>query len=336
MKRVEGREREIEAVREKISGLGAAILRISASLDPVTVLREVLESARALTDARYGIITTVDESGHPTDFITSGFSDEEHARFEAWPEGRVLFEHFRVLEAPLRVADLPAYVRALGFSTELIPAKAFQGTPMRHRGENVGIFFLGGKEGEAGFTAEDEELLVLFASQAATAIVNARTYRDERQARADLEALVDTSPVGVLVLDAATGLAASFNREARRMVERLRMPGGSPEDLLKVITCRRADGREIALDRFPLAEALRTRRDGARRGDRALGPRRAQPHRAHQRDADPLGRRRRSPRWWSPCRTLRRSRSSSARGRSSWGWSATSCVRRWPRSRGRP
>ena len=257
MNRVEGREREIEAVREKISGLSAAILRISASLDPVTVLREVVESARALTDARYGIITTVDESGHPMDFITSGFSDEEHARLEAWIEGRVLFTHFRDLEAPLRVADLPAYVRALGFSTELIPAKDFQGTPMRHRGEKVGIFFLGGKEGGDGFTAEDEELLVLFASQAATAIVNSRTYRDERQARADLEALVDTSPVGVLVLDAVTGHAASFNREARRMVERLRLPGGSPEDLLKVITCRRADGREIALDRFPLTEALR-------------------------------------------------------------------------------
>ena len=247
----------MEVARERISRLSAAILRISASLDPATVLREVVESARALTGARYGIITTVDESGRPADFITSGFTAEEHARFEAWQEGRVLFEHFRDLEAPLRVADLPAYVRALGFSTELIPAKPFQGTPMRHRGEHVGIFFLGGKEAADEFTDEDEELLVLFASQAATAIANARIYRDERKARADLEALVETSPVGVVVLDARTGRPVSLNREVRRLVEGLHVPGLDPEDLLKIMTCRRGDGREIALDDFPLAEALR-------------------------------------------------------------------------------
>ena len=48
----------------------------------------------------------------------------------------------------------------------------------------------------------------------------------------------------------------SFNREARRIVEGLRMPGRSLEELLEAITCRRADGREVALDQFPLAEQL--------------------------------------------------------------------------------
>ena len=162
MGRAGGTEREIEALRERVSDLSAAILRISASLDPATVLREVVESARVLTGARYGIITTIDASGLPTDFVTSGFTAEEHDRFEAWEEGRVLFGHFRDLEAPLRVTDLPAYVRALGFSPVLTLPKTFQGTPMRHRGEHVGIFFLGGKEGADGFTDEDEELLGTF------------------------------------------------------------------------------------------------------------------------------------------------------------------------------
>ena len=243
-----------ETQRERVSELSAAILRINASLDPVTVLGEVVESARALTDAHYGIITMVDESGQPTEFVTSGFTEEERARMEAWIEGRALFTHFLDLEVPLRVTDLPAYVRALGFSDDLIPAKTFLGTPMRYRGEHVGIFFLGEKEGGREFSAKDEELLVLFASQAATAIV----IRTERQTRADLEALVETCPVGVVVFDAATGLVISFNREARRMAERLYLPGGSPEDLLKTITCRRADGREITPDNFPLAEALRS------------------------------------------------------------------------------
>ena len=98
---------------------------------------------------------------------------------------------------------------------------------------------------------------MLFAAQAAAAIANARAHRDERRARADLEALVDTSPVGVVVFDAGSGRPQSFNREARRLVDSLRTPGQSPEGLLEVLTVRRADGREIALDAFPLAEALR-------------------------------------------------------------------------------
>ena len=167
-----------------------------------------------------------------------------------------LTKPFRDLEGPLRIADVPAYVQALGFPTDRLPSKTFQGTPMRHRGVHVGNFYLVEKEGGEPFTDEDEEILVLFASQAATAIANARTYRAEQRARADLEALIETSPVGVVVFDVGTGRPVSLNREARRIVESLCAPGQSAEQLLEVITYRRADGREIALDQLPLAGAL--------------------------------------------------------------------------------
>ena len=65
---------------------------------------------------------------------------------------------------------------------------------------------------------------MLFAAQAATAIANARTHRDVERARADLETLVNTSPVGVAVFDARTGNPVSFNREAARIVESLVSP----------------------------------------------------------------------------------------------------------------
>ena len=125
---------------------------------------------------------------------------------------------------------------------------------MRHRGADVGNFFLAGKEGGQKFTDDDEEVVMLFASQAAAAIANARTHRNEQRARADLEALVETSPVGVVVFDAQTGQPTRFNREARRIGEGLRIPGRPPEQALEVMTYRRADGREVSLSEFPLAE----------------------------------------------------------------------------------
>ena len=247
--------RQVEALQERLDALSAAALRINASLDLDTVLQEVVDSARALTGARYGVIATVDDGGRVQEFVTSGFTPEEKDQLMAWPDGPRLFGHFRDLAAPLRLADLPAYVRALGFSADLMRSKTFQGTPLRYRDVHVGNFFLAGKEGEE-FTDTDEEILTVFASQAATAIANARTHRDERRARADLETLIETSPVGVVVLDGGTGEPVSFNREARRIVERLSIPGHSIEELLDVVACRRADGRELDLAEFPMAQLL--------------------------------------------------------------------------------
>ena len=254
----ENLRRENAALRERIALLSAAIARISASLDLDTVLREVVDSACALTGARHGLIAAVDASGEPRDIVTSGLTPEEHRLVLDWSEGLRVFEHLRDLPGPLRLADLPGFVRSLGVDADLVWAKTLLATPMRHHDEHVGHFFLAGKEGAAEFTDEDEEVLVLFASQAATAIANARTHRAERRARADLEALVETSPVGVVVFDAQSGRAVSFNREARRIVERLHAPGSPPERLLEVLSFRRADGREVSLGELPVAAQLGT------------------------------------------------------------------------------
>ena len=243
-------------LRGRISRLSAAILRINDSLDLDTVLHEVVESARALTGAWHGVITTVDDAGQPQDFCTSGFTADEQRRMEAWPDGPRLYKHLCDLPGTLRLPNLTDYLRSLGYSLDPMLSMTFQGTPMRHRDVHVGSFFLGGKDNGKEFTAEDEELLLLFASQAAAAIVNARTHRDERRARADLEALIETSPVGVVVFNLGTGRPVSLNREARRLAESLRTPGRTAEQLLEVLTCRRADGREVSLSEFPLTRDM--------------------------------------------------------------------------------
>ena len=247
-----------EALRERIATLTAAILRISATLDLDTVLAEVVASARGLTGARYGVIVTVDESGAPRDFVFSGVTPEEQQELVAWPGSSRLLQHLRELPGPLRLTDLAAYARSLGIAPARTFSRAFQGTPMRHRGADVGNFFLAEKADGEAFTDDDEEVLVLFASQAAAAVANARTHRDERQARANLAALVETTPVGVVVFEAESGRLASLNREARRIVESLRTPGRPPEHLLEAITFRRADGREVSLRELPLPQLLGT------------------------------------------------------------------------------
>ena len=247
---------ENAALRERLAAFTAAMLRIGATLDVTTVLKEVVESARNLVRARYAVIVTIDEEGGAVDIVTSGLTDEEERRLTAWEEGGILLERLGGQTEPLRLDDLPAYVRSLGLADDLMLSRTLQAVPMRHRDTLVGSFFLAEKEAAPTFTDEDEELLAPFAAQAAAAIANARAHRAERRARADLEALIETSPVGVAVFDARTGRPLSFNREGTRIVADLLTPGRPPEALLTEMTARRADGRETALDKLPLAVPL--------------------------------------------------------------------------------
>ena len=257
MRSSEELERENDALRERLSRLSEASLRINESLDLDTVLSEVVDSARALTGAANAAITTVDRTEQFRGFISSGLTDEERRQLWDLPQGERLWEYLLQSQRPLRVDDLASHLDALGIATAPILHRSFLGAQIRHRGVNVGHFYLTNKEGGQGFTDEDEETLVLFASQAATAIANAQAYREEQRARADLEALVDTSPVGVVVFDAKAGIPSSMNREVMRMFDLLRTPDQAPEDLLSTLTVRRGDGREVSLEEFPIADALR-------------------------------------------------------------------------------
>ena len=250
-------KREEKGPAGRASRLGAAMLRIGAGADLDTVLHEVVASARALTGARYGGLATLDGSGQLQDFVGSGCTAEERRQLAQWPDGPRVFEHFRDQPETLRLEDLRAYVRSLGHAADFLPSTSFQATPMRARGEHVGNFYLAGKEGGQEFTGEDEDVLVLFASQAANAIAGARAQDRERRARADLETLLDTSPVGVVVFDARSGNPLSLNREARRIVDGLRKGGRSAERLAATLRCRFGDGREAALKELGNGAPLR-------------------------------------------------------------------------------
>ena len=260
MDRPDELHRRIHELEERLSQLREASLRIIEDLDFNSVLQGVVDSARSLTSSRYGAITVLGEHGETPDFIVSGMTQEEHrGLWDMW-EGLDFFEYLSGLAEPLRVSNVDDHLRALNMPEFLpsVPVTSLLVAPIRHHGVGVGTIYLTHGEDGGEFTREDEDTLVLFASQAAMAIANARRHREEQRARADLETLIDISPVGVVVFDAATGVPKSFNREAGRIVDSLRDPNQSPEDLLTLVTFRRADGREVSLREFPVADALRS------------------------------------------------------------------------------
>ena len=248
---------EIESLRTRLSKLSEASRRVSENLDLNIVLQEVIDSACSLTDARYGALLTFDESGGIGNFITSGITPEERRQLGDSPKGLGLLGYLNEIEGSLRVTDIAGHARSVGFPKNHPPMKTFLGTPLRFQGEHLGNIYLTEKEGGREFSREDEDILVMFASQSAVAISNSRVLSTARQARADMEALVNVSPVGVLVFDAKTGDLLSVNDETRRIVGKLNAPGRSLNQLLEVMALRRVDGSDIPIDELPTMKVIR-------------------------------------------------------------------------------
>jgi len=253
---------ENAVLRDRLLRLSEASLRINESLDFDTVLQGVMDSARSLTGARYGVIILLDDAGDPQDFHFSGMTELEAELFHQLPEGIRLFEYLSRLPQPLRLPDLLEHIRStdhlldLQPPVEVGPVVPFLAAPVLHQGERVGNFFLAKIDPGDEFSQEDEETLTMFAAQAAMVVANARRHRDEQRARNDLQTLIDTSPVGVTVFDATTGAPVSLNRETLRLFDELRNPDQTPEQLLEALTVVRGDGREVSLQEFPMSQAL--------------------------------------------------------------------------------
>ena len=208
---------EYERLKKRLVRLSEVSLLATSSLDPADVLRIVVDSACELTEARYGALAVFDGSGRILQFITHGITDEERRRIGDLPVGKGLLGHLHEAQKPLRLADMSKHPRSVGFPKRHPAMKTFLGAPIRRGDEKLGNLYLTEKAGGAEFTQEDEDMLALFAAQAASAIRNAGLYEQAEAQRNSLETLVNTSPVGVMVVEAKTGTVLLMNQEAQRV-----------------------------------------------------------------------------------------------------------------------
>ena len=249
---------ENAVLRSRLSRLTEAILRISEDLDLDTVLQEVADSARTLTEARYTALTTHAEQGAPQEALFSGMTAEETKQIFEYPMGPAVARYLSQLREPLRTHDFVGHLESLGFTDFPFEMGAFLSTQIRVRDRHVGNIYIGEKVTGGEFTAEDEETLKMFANQAALAITNARRYGDEQRAKADIEALLNTSPVGVLLVDARTRKLLKINHEACRLIGSRSPQEEDCAEALDRVEFRRMDGSLLQPDEIPYKRSART------------------------------------------------------------------------------
>lgn len=176
------------STRDRVQALLEAVVAVGSRLDLEIVLRQIVEAAVGLVDARYGALGVIGDSGQLAEFIPVGLDEDEITAIHHWPEGRGLLGALITDPGPVRLADLSADPRSSGFPEGHPPMRSFLGVPVRIRDEAFGNLYLTEKRDGGQFDEEDETVVTALAAAAGVAIENARLYEEARRRQRWLQA----------------------------------------------------------------------------------------------------------------------------------------------------
>jgi signal transduction histidine kinase len=164
------------------------VLASELSLD--AVLQRIVELAVDLTGARYGALGVLTPDGRSIhDFITVGITAEERAALGDPPVGHGLLGALTRSPHPIRIPDIGADPRSVGFPPNHPPMTSLLGARIIGRGTVFGNLYLTDKQAAEMFDEEDERVLVVLATQAAIAVENARLYDETERKGRELQRL---------------------------------------------------------------------------------------------------------------------------------------------------
>ena len=224
MTRVRDEDEQPSNSKDWLSRLNEACQSIASKSDLDEVVQVVVDGAREITGGRSGTVEFVDSPDLPNEYRTNK-SEGERGENVAGPQGQ--HSDLGTIEAPLVLAN-----------------------------KTIGAIRVGGKEGTGEFTSEDEQALRIFAAHATLAISGAAGYLTGHRAKAELAALLDASPAGVLVFDLNSGALLAVNEETRRIMDSLEASELPVEQLLEGAKLRRSDGQLSALTEISLMLAV--------------------------------------------------------------------------------
>jgi signal transduction histidine kinase len=197
----------------RLATLVDELLVLGEDLDLEHVLRRVVAAGCRLTGARYGALGVVGPDRELSAFVVHGMTPEEITALGEPPHGRGVLGALIDDPAVLRLDDLTADPRSVGFPPGHPPMRSFLGAPLRVRGEIFGNLYLTEKPG--GFTAEDERVVEALALAAGVTVANARLFAESEHRRRWVQASAEitTALLGQVHPQDALGLVVRQARE---------------------------------------------------------------------------------------------------------------------------
>ncbi len=179
--------------RDRKDMLLEAGLALVSELSLPIVLQRIVDLAAQVTDARYAALGVIGPGDTLVEFVTTGVSAQQRRAIGALPAGRGLLGLLIREPSVVRIKNIAEHPQSSGFPPNHPPMTSFLGAPIRAMGRVFGNIYLADKRTEEEFSPEDEELLVVLATQAGVAIANASLYAEIKSRERWLDALRDIS-----------------------------------------------------------------------------------------------------------------------------------------------
>jgi len=185
---------ENKAARERIAALRALQLvaqSLASELNLEPLLKNILGSAVEVMDASAGSLLLIDPATDELVFEVIEGGGGEALQGQRMAKDKGIAGWVVTNRRPLIVNDVDKYERhykgietATGFKTDTLIC-----VPLLAKGKVIGALEVLNKRSGENFNDEDLDILTTFAAQSATAIENARLYRDLREERDRIVAL---------------------------------------------------------------------------------------------------------------------------------------------------
>ena len=216
------------------------------------LLLQLVLQACEITGARYGAVGVLKEDRTSLkDFIHVGVPDETVKAVGHLPEGKGLLGAVIHDASTIRVPDIAADPRSVGFPPGHPPMKSFLGVPLRIGNEVFGNFYVSDKQGGIAFTEEDARHLERFSAQAALTLAYVRQAEEEE--RRLFEIVVQYAPHGIVYFPADPRGEALGNPAALRTLG-LITRGNDPK---RTYDLKHPDGSPLKDEELPSTRALR-------------------------------------------------------------------------------
>ncbi|HAE59932.1 MAG TPA: hypothetical protein DCG54_10615 [Anaerolineae bacterium] len=170
-----------QQLEERLIALHQASLTLVDDISIESLLERIAAVACEQVDARYAALGVLDDDGKLKKFISVGMSGDEIRRIPHPPMGRGLLGALMNTDETLRVPEIQADFRSVGFPKNHPHMRSFLGVPIRYGDVQLGQIYLTEKLDAPEFTRDDEQIIQMLAAYAAVALHNARLYDDLRE-----------------------------------------------------------------------------------------------------------------------------------------------------------
>jgi len=169
-------QHQLQRQNRELAALRGASLEISSELSLDLVLQKIVDLACNLISTHYGALAVYDDEGAIRSFVTTGVGEQARQRIGDLPVGRGLLGVSLREGQCLRVDEIGSDARSCGFPADHPAMHSLLAVPVICSGPFRGNLYLSQKLDGEPFSAEEEDTLARFASQAGIAVDNAHLH----------------------------------------------------------------------------------------------------------------------------------------------------------------